>query len=734
MHNIDNPFNENPQNGILPDGCGLFERYYTNGAIEDLCGMSPDPNDYESPLTLFKKIYEKVNRIINAVGLKCKGDYDPSDEIFKIIHDAYSVKDAIELLDRFLEIVQDEKFDKDNLKLSYESGIVSLVDQHGFKFTSINIPEEQFLDKENTGFIAEATIADVMIDRTVIIGEPYLKLAFKVIDESGTSSLSYSYLPLKKLFNIYDVTDTNSVDLTITNGNDGKGIIKADLRVNDVPTCAIHVDGLGVYVEDLKPYIEDEIDRALEAESDLDKKIISEKDRAVLMENLIMNMINAESERAIQKENQLGKQIQTEAERANTEESQLHDEIQAERNRAGKAEGDIRDDLNEEVQRSTNKDVQLKNQIDAEIKRSTDKDNELDLKDEELNIKIDAEINRSTEKDTVLDKKIDDEVNRSTDKDKELDDKIKNKISSVTGVLGITATTDANKNVIVSGVVKPNDKVLSKDGTGFQTTLDMSISGKTITLSGINDTEISKITVPGDTYTFKGSDGVTVAETSGNVVTTTLVLDPDTNNIITKSNKGLFAKAIADTTLVDTTGGTKVLTTTANLVFISTSSQTNYIGINSTNREKITFFNNSNLEVLFSFGNVSAAANKFVKDGLINTIALPKKSSIEFVKRIDGWHLNDLYGYTYLPDLADNTRTDDYALIVKRDGTATIEEIVNMKEWDESILINLTTIELESRFPNVPVGFQLVAPTLNVIYEKVNEFGDWFKINAEKVI
>lgn len=49
------PFNEANVDGMLPDGCGLFERYYNFGAYVDFCGLSTNPNDFENVQTLYEK-------------------------------------------------------------------------------------------------------------------------------------------------------------------------------------------------------------------------------------------------------------------------------------------------------------------------------------------------------------------------------------------------------------------------------------------------------------------------------------------------------------------------------------------------------------------------------------------------------------------------------------------------------------------------------------------------------
>lgn len=796
---LNNPFNDASKDGMLPDGCGIFERYYTSGQEVDFCGLSPNPDDYETPQTLYEKILELVKRIIVAVDLNTNGTYKPSDfDIYPLIANATSVKDAVEKLSKYIEDLQQKKFDKLNLKLKYENGTVSLVFNDD-AYTSINIPEEQFLDSEETTFIPSATTEDWKKDPSVIIGKPYLKLAFKTIDASGIHTITYTYIPMNYLFNVYGVEDTNSIDMHMIPSGD-TNVFSGDLRVNDVDSNALKVDALGVYVEDLNPVIEAEKIRAEAAEKTLTDDLAKEVTRATNMEYNIINMVSNETDRAIEAEKKLQDQITTEVTRASNTEQQLYDRIQAEQTRAVNAEGDLRDNLNLEIQRSTNKDIQLENAIKAEQTRAEAAEKTLtdeivaetnrakneeariekDLNDKIINnsdalaaevtrakseetrietkfdalvsantIAIETEVTRATNAEAVLNKKIEDETTRAkaaekvnadaivtettraTNRENELDADIKNRIKSITGSNGINATTDINKNVTLSGKIKSGDKILSVDSNGFSSTLGMSISGKTISLTGIGNSEISKITVPGDDLTFAGSNGITVVK-SGDTVTSTIIVDPNSSNQLTKSSTGLMVSP-ENITLVDSTGGTKVLTTTANLVIVNVTSQLNYIGISNTKQDKVTFFNNSALEILFSFNNSSAGTNKFVKDYIITSLALPSKGSIDFVKRNDGWHISSLFGLSYFPDLGDSSRSDDYALIVKKDGTATIEEIVDMKTWDESILSDLSAVQLENMFPNAHAGFQLVCYSNNCIYEKANELGGWLKINCVKL-
>lgn len=968
---LNNPFNEAPKDGMLADGCGIFERYYTNGQVGDLCGLSPDPKDFDNPQTLYQKILDLVKRIIIAVDLNTNGTYKPSDfDIFPLIANATSVKSAIEQLSIYITNLQEEKFDKLNLKLKYDNGIVSLVFNDDV-YTSINIPEEQFLDNEETTFIPSATTEDWKKDPSVIIGKPYLRLAFKTINSKGEHVVTYTYIPMSYLFNVYTVDDTDSIDMHLTPSGE-TNILQADLRINDDTTNALKVDTLGVYVEDLNPVIENEVTRAKEAEKELSDNLDAEITRATNMEYNIVNMVSNETDRAIKEEEKLKILITNETTRADEVEQQLYNKIQEEKERASNAEMDLKDELDLEVQRSKNKDSQLTDAINNEVARAKEAEkiltdnldgeitrakneetrienllnnNVSDLeekitnnsntisseitraKGEETRIEtkfdnltstnktaietevtrakgeesrietkfdglvsanttaIENEVTRAKAAETSLDTKITNEttraksaekintdaiaaettrakaaeqanttaitaevtrakaaektnadaitaldvkvsanttaiatkvdketgkglstndfttaeknklaglqnyndttiknsisanttaianevtrakaaekvnadaidllettvgthttdistlrtdlsteVTRATNKEAALQSDINAKLKSITGSNGINAVTDANKNVTISTKIKTGDKILSTDSNGLSSTLGMSISGKTITLSGVGNTEIAKVTVPGDDLTFAGSSGITVTK-NGTTVTSTIVVDPNSTNKLTKSNTGLMV-APENITLVDSTAGTKTLTTTANLVIVNVTSQLNYIGISNSKQDKMTFFNNSDLEVLFSFGNSTAGNNKLVKDYTITNLALPSKGSIDFVKRADGWHISSLFGLSYFPDLSDASRSDEYALIIKKDGTTTIEEIVDMKTWDESILNDLSAVQLENMFPDAPSGFQLVCYTHDCIYEKANEYGGWVKINCVKV-
>lgn len=70
------PFNEECVDGMMPDGCGLFERYYNFGQYVDYCGLSTNPNDFENVQTLYEKVLKKeqenskeIDNIKKEIGL-----------------------------------------------------------------------------------------------------------------------------------------------------------------------------------------------------------------------------------------------------------------------------------------------------------------------------------------------------------------------------------------------------------------------------------------------------------------------------------------------------------------------------------------------------------------------------------------------------------------------------------------------------------------------------------------
>lgn len=272
---------------------------------------------------------------------------------------------------------------------------------------------------------------------------------------------------------------------------------------------------------------------------------------------------------------------------------------------------------------------------------------------------------------------------------KNLENDIQNispKINNITGSNAIKCNVDNNKNATVSLSINEKEKILKIEGDTLKTNVGLNLTNDKLNLTGTNNEVISTITIPSENIT-----------------------------------------------LIDTVSGTKILTTNANLIVVSSSSQTVYTGLINSKQDKVTFFNNSNIEVFFSLGNTSAGTNKFMKDNVIDLLSLPVNGTIQFIKTTNGWHIACLHGLTYFPDLSDVNRDGSYAITIESNGLASITPVNVMKSWNESLLTNLTSEELETMFPDVPVGYQLVCYTIGKIYEKANELGGWISINCEKI-
>lgn len=163
-----------------------------------------------------------------------------------------------------------------------------------------------------------------------------------------------------------------------------------------------------------------EINRSTNADSQHDKAILEEVNRATLAEHKLQDNIDAlntkveteitESRRI---ESELSNKLETEINRSILKDEELKNSITDEYNRAVAAEAKLTQDLNNEIQRSTNQD-----QI------HTEKEEKLtnDLRD--LNTKVDNEITRAITSENKIAKDLQSEIDRSINKDEQLNQRI----------------------------------------------------------------------------------------------------------------------------------------------------------------------------------------------------------------------------------------------------------------------------------------------------------------------
>lgn len=186
-----------------------------------------------------------------------------------------------------------------------------------------------------------------------------------------------------------------------------------------------------------------EIERAQNAENNLDAAIKAETARAQAAESQLDTKIEAETTRAEAAEKALDDKITAETERATAEEARLDAKIDAETERATGVEADLQQQITNEVNRATEAENTLDGKITAETNRAQAREDELDekiqdetnratLEENKLNTKIDTEAQRAKDAEAVLQTNIDNEQQARQDADTALGARIDSLSSDVT--------------------------------------------------------------------------------------------------------------------------------------------------------------------------------------------------------------------------------------------------------------------------------------------------------------
>lgn len=186
-----------------------------------------------------------------------------------------------------------------------------------------------------------------------------------------------------------------------------------------------------------------EIERAQNAENNLDAAIKAETARAQAAESQLDTKIEAETTRAEAAEKALDDKITAETERATAEEARLDAKIDAETERATGVEADLQQQITNEVNRATEAENTLDGKITAETNRAQAREDELDekiqdetnratLEEGKLNTKIDTEAQRAKDAEAVLQTNIDNEQQARQDADTALGARIDSLSSDVT--------------------------------------------------------------------------------------------------------------------------------------------------------------------------------------------------------------------------------------------------------------------------------------------------------------
>ena len=181
----------------------------------------------------------------------------------------------------------------------------------------------------------------------------------------------------------------------------------------------------GEKIQDIAADLAAEIDRAQNAENNLDAAIKAETARAQAAESQLDTKIEAETERALAAEKVLDNKITAETERAEAAEADLQEQITNEVNRATAAETDLQEQITEEVTRAKAREDEIAGDLADEVNRAT-------LEENRLNGLITTETQRAKDAEAVLQTNIDNEQQAREDADTALGARIDSLSSDVT--------------------------------------------------------------------------------------------------------------------------------------------------------------------------------------------------------------------------------------------------------------------------------------------------------------
>ena len=179
--------------------------------------------------------------------------------------------------------------------------------------------------------------------------------------------------------------------------------------------------------------------------------------------------------------------------------------------------------------------------------------------------------------------------------------------------------------------------------------------------------------------------------------------------------------------MYDTRWGDVSIETTYNKDFeiVNITGGTTLNAINS-EADNIKFVNSSSGSVRIVFDQTVSGACTLVSALATSEFTLTSGAAAEFTRVSSSeYRLTQLFGITIFPDLANANREGEWALTVSVTGQPVLMEIQEIRQWNESIVSEMTTAQLNEMYPDVPQGFAVVAKTIGKIYEKANQYNMW---------
>ena len=261
----------------------------------------------------------------------------------------------------------------------------------------------------------------------------------------------------------------------------------------------------GEKIQDIAADLAAEIDRAQNAENNLDAAIKAEQARAEAAEGQLNTKIEAETTRAEAAEKALDAKITAETERATAAEADLQEQITNEVNRATAAEADLQEQITEEVTRAKAREDEIAGDLADEVNRATLEENRLNglittetqrAKDAEatLQTNIDNEQQAREDADTALGARIDSLSSDVTQQINDFKTEVNGKLDSMESTISQMQTTVKSLGTQVDNLSQNVTNLSGAVSTMQNTvnTLQQNFTSLTEAVAGIND-ELDKI-------------------------------------------------------------------------------------------------------------------------------------------------------------------------------------------------------------------------------------------------
>ena len=258
-------------------------------------------------------------------------------------------------------------------------------------------------------------------------------------------------------------------------------------------------------IQNFSDKLAEEIERAQNAENNLDQKITTETERAKAAEAALDAKIEAETNRAEAEEARLDAKIDAETERAEGVEADLQAQITAEVARATGEEERIEGKLDDEIERAKSAESAIQTALNDEINRAKLEEQRLDgaikteeqaRKDEDarLNTAIQNEQQAREDADTALGGRIDDLSSDVTQQITDFKTEVNGKLDSMESTISQMQTTVGSLTTQVDNLSQNVTNLSGAVSTMQNTvnTLQQNFTSLTEAVAGIND-ELDKI-------------------------------------------------------------------------------------------------------------------------------------------------------------------------------------------------------------------------------------------------